>query len=105
MLKLYQINLSNEEVNAANRGEKFAKLTAYRDAMCLGEFTGREFYDHVADIESTDLDYAFQIGNIGPESKITRHARMHSVSVGDVLVTEAGQAFIVQAVGFAPVDF
>ena len=103
MMKLYQINLSREEVDAANRGENFPKLKASRDAMCFGEFTAREHYSHVADIETTDLDHAFEIGNVGPEAKITRHERMHSISVGDVLVTSYGQAFIVQSVGFAPV--
>lgn len=104
MLKLYQINLSRDEVNAANSGQKFPKLTAYRDAMCLGYFTGREFYEHVADLATDDLEEAFGIGNIGPEEKITRYARMHSVSVGDVLVTDAGQAYIVQNIGFAHLD-
>jgi hypothetical protein len=109
-MKLYQINLTRADCDRANRGEVFPKLTAYRDASMLGEFPGREFYSHVADLATADLDHAFEIGNVGPESKITRHAPMHSISVGDVLVpteahAEAGIGFIVQSVGFAPVEF
>ena len=102
-MKLYQIRLTNNEIRRANLGEKFPALDASRDAMCFGDFHGREFYTHVADIDTTDLNHAFEIGNVGPEAKITRHAPMHSVSVGDVLVAEHEQAFIVKPVGFAAV--
>lgn len=103
-MKLYQIYVSRAECDAANRGEMSEKMKASRDAMCLGYFAGREFYTHVADLATDDLEEAFGIGNIGPEEKITRYAPMHSVSVGDVLVNDAGQAYIVQNIGFAHLD-
>ena len=105
-MKLFQINLTRDEVNEINRAvDPFSipKYKAYSDAQCFGRFPGRDFYEHVADLATADLEEAFHIGNMGPEERITRRARMHSVSVGDVLVTEAGDAFIVMACGFAPV--
>ena len=47
----------------------------------------------------------FNIGNIGPESKIKRLAPMHSVSVGDVIVDAEGHAVYVSTFGFKPMGF
>lgn len=69
----------------------------------MGEFNINEHLDkyvHVADLDANTLDEAFEIGNVGPEEKYTRYARMHSVSVGDILVEETGQAHIVASFGF-----
>ena len=59
-----------------------------------------EKYEHVADLEATTLDEAFEVGNIGPEEKITRIAPMHSVSVGDVIRDDRGRCFVVSSIGF-----
>lgn len=107
-MKLYQITISREEsreINRAANPHAIPKYKAHCDASILGKFPGREFYAHVADLATNDLDAAFEIGNIGPESSITRHAPMHSVSVGDVLVLDDGSAHIVASVGFNPIDF
>jgi len=58
-------------------------------------------YIHVADLATSDLNEAFEIGNIGPEEKYTRFARMHSVSVGDVLMIDQDpNIYVVAKVGF-----
>ena len=57
-------------------------------------------YEEVAAIEAEDLDEVFEIGNIGPESKIERFGRMHSVSVGDVIRDDRGRCFVVKGFGF-----
>ena len=54
-------------------------------------------YEHVATLDTDDLNKAFEIGNIGPEEKITRLKPMHSVSVGDVLVREGADDRLVGA--------
>ena len=105
-MKLYQILLSKEVIAKVNAGASMAEVPewkAHLDAQCLGQFPGSQFYMHVADIDTTDPEHAFEIGNIGPEEKITRYAPMHSVSVGDVLVTDYGTAFIVKSIGFESV--
>ena len=69
----------------------------------MGKFNIQDHLDkyvHVADLDADTLNEAFEIGNIGPEEKYTRYARMHSVSVGDILVDETGQAHIVASFGF-----
>ena len=40
------------------------------------------------------------IGNIGPEEKIERFDRMHSISVGDVIRDDRGRCFVVSPIGF-----
>lgn len=57
-------------------------------------------YEEVATIEADDLDEVFQIGNIGPEERIERLNRMHSVSVGDVISDVYMQCWVVKDFGF-----
>lgn len=61
-------------------------------------------YEHVADLDVNTLDEAFEVGNIGPEEKYTRYKSMHSISVGDILVTEDGESFVVAPAGFDKLD-
>jgi len=73
------------------------------DAMVLGNVDPMFFltaYEEVCAIEAEDLNEVFEIGNIGPESKIERFGRMHSVSVGDVIRDDRGKCFVVKGVGF-----
>ena len=57
-------------------------------------------FECVSALDTNDLNEAFQIGNIGPEEKYTRFRKMHSVSVGDILVSENGDVYIVAPTGF-----
>lgn len=61
-------------------------------------------YSKVCEIVAEDLNEVFEIGNIGPEDKITRLDRMHSISVGDVIRVEEGPEmgyiYIVKPEGF-----
>lgn len=66
-----------------------------------------EKYEHVADLDVNAvqskinrLSEAFEIGNIGPEEKITRHSdSIHSLSIGDILEVD-GEKFIIGRLGF-----
>ena len=76
---------------------------AAMDARVLGEVDPVFFlsaYEDVAIIEAEDLDEVFEIGNIGPESKIERLGPMHSISVGDVIMTETYECYVVAPFGF-----
>ena len=68
--------------------------------------TFEENYVIVAKIEANDLDDVFEIGNIGPEEKITRSNHpMHSISVGDVIYNEQDKTYtIVKGFGFATLE-
>jgi|SRR6056300_1238781 len=57
-------------------------------------------YKEVAAIEAKDLNEVFEIGNIGPEEKIERLDRMHSISVGDIIRDDHNRCFVVSPVGF-----
>ena len=57
-------------------------------------------YDLVATIEADNLDQVFEIGNIGPKSKIEQRLPMRSISVSDVIVDENSDYYFVDIVGF-----
>jgi len=92
MIKVYQIPSKVTET------QKIFPFSYGMDKFNIREHLDK--YVHVADLDANTLDEAFEIGNVGPEEKYTRYARMHSVSVGDILVEETGQAHIVASFGF-----
>ena len=101
------------EIDGINAGSKSMKREI-RDDMAM-DFRGEKMvglvekalyenlYTGVAQIEATCLDEVFQVGNIGPESQITRLDRMASVSVGDLIEDEDGNRHVVANFGFKEV--
>ena len=77
------------------RGEKIVDLVE----KALYE----NLYNTVSYIEADSLNEVFQVGNIGPESQITRQGRMASVSVGDLIEDEDGNRHVVANFGFKEV--
>jgi len=76
------------------------------DARFFGKVDSLFFltaYEEVCVIEAETLDEVFEIGNIGPEEKIERLNRMHSISVGDVITNEYSECFTVESFGFGKV--
>ena len=63
----------------------------------------KDLYVHVANIATSNFNKAFEIGNMGPEGDINRLDRMHSISVGDILVSETEQVIVASA-GFDKVE-
>jgi hypothetical protein len=60
-------------------------------------------YQPVCTIEANDLNEVFHIGNVGPEDRIRRYndTRMHSISVGDVIINEfTSKRYVVKPFGF-----
>ena len=88
--------------------EQFPEYRAYMDTMFRGSKGYKpeyaEYYAPVCIIEADNLNRVFDIGNIGPEKYIERLAPMHSISVGDVIVNENGEAHFVAPVGFVRID-
>jgi len=102
MYKLFQISVPREQMLEVNRlgwAEAFKKypLVEAQQALCMG---GSEswvtsydsLFTHVADLAADNLEEAFRLHNFQEEDKITRYARQHSLSVGDILVGEYGDA-------------
>jgi len=112
---VYQIQMTREIADKVNAGETVPAFEA-RNKMNL-DFAGHKiggladealtagFYTHVANIEADSANDVFEIGNMGPESAITRFSRMHSLSVGDLIVDEEGNVMVVANYGFVAIGF
>jgi hypothetical protein len=110
---VYQIHYTESDIDAINAGV-FNPKREIRADMCM-DFRGEKIvelaekalyeglYTDVSFIEATCLDEVFQVGNIGPESQITRLGRMASISVGDLIEDEDGNRHVVANFGFKEV--
>jgi len=106
-----QINMTSEQRRIINESAKkgicpdfydrYLKTTCFPTADKIR--AAYNDYQIVAEIEATDLEDVFEIGNMGPESAITRLAPMHSLSVGDIVVTPEGKEYFVASFGFEEV--
>lgn len=103
---LHQIHLSNSSSEAI-LDTKRSMMMDFRgtDIANIAQSAFDEgLYKHVADISGENLHDVFEIGNIGPETKISRLDKMHSVSVGDVIIDKfSGNKFVVANHGFKAV--
>jgi hypothetical protein len=107
---LYQIRLTDEQIAEVNASagetpefyKKYISLTI--SPTSLKVFDARDMYSKVAVIEADNLEQVFRIGNMGPESAITRLAGMKSVSVGDVVVDRYGAAYVCATFGWNEVE-
>ena len=109
--QIHQFYLTDELYKGINAGTHADANTAMLQLMLVTEETAqavvniaKSYMEHVADIEAKDLNDVFDIGNIGPEEKITRYKDMTSLSVGNVIVDENGVANIVCGWGFQEVE-
>jgi hypothetical protein len=57
-------------------------------------------FEHVGNIIASNLEECFVISNTYQEERIVKLARMHSLSIGDVLEEPTGERFIVEPHGF-----
>ena len=112
---LYQIQMTNEIVDAVNAGETVPAYSM-KQAMTMdfkgerigqiaGDAFAEEYYTHVSTITANDLKQVFEIGNLGPESNIERLSRMASVSIGDIIVDDEGTMVVVAPRGFVAFAF
>jgi hypothetical protein len=91
---VYQI-----QVDPLNSASMYAKA----EAMVRGDVKpgiAADLYRKVAEIEADDLEHCFDIGNIGPEDRITRIHGMSSISVGDIIEDANGVRCVVAGIGF-----
>ena len=104
MIKVYQIRLTDAEVDAINRGEETEKSKAYFGRSFDSTFKAENFqhYDHVADVFTDDKEEAFSLMNLWDDcSKVTLvDGGCPSMSVGDILVMEDGSKFRCASMGF-----
>ena len=118
MYQVFQIKVFKEEFESTDPKTK-SIVEAKNAAQSDLHWNGREgfvfnpdhqqLFTHVANVFAYDLDDAFRIMNRWSdedESKVDRLTRLHSLSVGDVLVDEAtGKAWLCAPVGWTRIEW
>lgn len=109
MFKVYQIQLTDDEVDAINTigWEATPRTQAYADRSFERTFKAEnfKFYDHVANVDATDLEDAFGLMNLwNDESKVERLGPCSSMSVGDIIEDADGQLFRCASFGFTAIN-
>ena len=118
MIKVFQIELSDEksnEVNAAGCWSKVAWGKTYLD-LTMGDFNDSDnvsamemiieaaefgLIRHTMTIDTNDFDEAFTIGNgMGDDRLVEHHGRHKSASVGDIFIRTTGDGAVVANFGF-----
>lgn len=116
---LYQIHLTAEERAESNEMGRTRALLEMPiiEAQLATSMGGVEamlpeyeqFYTEVSVITAKDEEDAFYVHN-NPygkpelEEQIERFSMQHSMSVGDILVTESGKAMMVDGFGFSEIE-
>jgi hypothetical protein len=105
MITIHQIRLSDSDIIAVNaRGWAAVPKAGARADMMLGARKWNEdytkYYEATYEVDTDDLDAAFEITNLWNEDyKVTRLRRGSSSSVGDIFVKD-GDCYIVDNFGF-----
>jgi hypothetical protein len=103
MIKVYQIALTDAEVDMINSGETSDRIKAYFDRSFDGTFKAENFqyYTHVATVDTRDMEKAFEYMNLWNSDKVQKVTRaVSSMSVGDILEYN-GQLYRCASFGFA----
>lgn len=102
MIKVYQIALTDAEVDMINSGETSDRIKAYFDRSFEGKFKAENFqyYTHVATVDTRDMEKAFEYMNLWNSDKVQKITRVvSSMSVGDILESN-GQLYYCASFGF-----
>lgn len=105
MIKVYQIQLTNEEVDTINTdGEYTPRIKAFFDRSFDSKFKAENFqyYNHVVNVDTNDMEEAFRAMNLwdGTEDMVEKLAPCSSMSVGDILEMEDGSKYRCASFGF-----
>ena len=93
-------DLINKEGHACHVKSKARMQAMLEGDVRLGVM--HDCYTKVAEVVADDLEHVFEVGNIGPEDRITRLEKMTSISVGDIIADADGVCSVVNNVGFTP---
>ena len=110
MIKVYQIQLTNEEVDIVNSdGEYTPRLKAFFGRSFDSKFKAENFqyYNHVATVATDDMEEAFRAMNLWDEvyrAEVIKNGPCSSMSVGDILEMEDGSKFRCASFGFAQLE-
>jgi len=114
MIKVYQIRLTDEEVNIINGAFPDCgytpRIKAYFDRMFDHTFKAENFqyYEHVANVDVDGFEQAFRAMNLWEEDKhfdrIEKLGRCSSMSVGDILEDHDGKLYRCASFGFTALE-
>jgi len=102
MIKVYQIHLTDADINAINGSQHTEKTKAYFDRMFDHTFKVENIkhYTHVANVHTDDMEEAFKLMNLWEdESKVEKFGPCYSMSVGDLLEVD-GKFYRCASFGF-----
>ena len=107
IFSVYQIVIDKDLSDLINKEGHgcHVKSLARMQAMLEGDVrlgVMHDCYTKVAEVVADDLEHVFEVGNIGPEDRITRLEKMTSISVGDIIADADGVCSVVNNVGFTP---
>ena len=114
MISVYQIVLTNEQVNDVNNPntptpdfyERYLNTTLSPKPEAVKEALDAGDYEKVADVSTDDLETSFMMMNRWSEVDekcVRRLAPLHSMSVGDIVIDNKGKRSFVAGVGFEEV--
>lgn len=114
--QILQIRVTDAEADLINETGDFNAVPKFTAQLAMrrtfdGDITGiakdafdSGYFTHVANITANDLEHVFQISNLGnEEDRIERLDRMHSLSVGDLVIDGNDIVWVVANFGFEEV--
>ena len=117
MIKVYQIQLTDAEIDAANRGDGAytnPKIKAFFDRSFDSMFKAENFqyYTHVANVDVDGFEQAFRAMNLWEDDEnfdrveLVGSGAFHcsSMSVGDILELEDGSLYRCASWGFTALE-
>jgi hypothetical protein len=105
MITIYQIQMTNAQIDAFNAGQSVPAIEAKRKLMFgSSKFTPDmlKYFTPVYEVETDDLEHAFELTNLWNNGHLVRAlpgTRGHSGSVGDVF-RKGDRFFMVDSFGF-----
>lgn len=109
MIKVYQIQLTDAEIDAINRGEETEKSKAFFDRSFESTFKAENFqyYTHVANVDVDGFEQAFRAMNLWEDDenfdRVERLGPCSSMSVGDILEDHDGKLYRCASFGFTAI--
>ena len=110
MIKVYQIQLTDEEIAIVNRGESTPRTKAYLDRSFESTFKAENFqyYDLVANVDVDGFEQAFRAMNLWQEDenfdRVEKLGRCSSMSVGDIVEDHDGKLYRCASFGFTALE-
>ena len=104
MIKVYQIQLTDEEVAIANEGGSTDRIEAYFERGLDSKFNAESFqyYTHVANVMTYDQEDAFRLMNLWEQPELVEKlAQCSSMSVGDIIEMDNGAKYRCASFGFS----